>query len=174
MTPWTPTTRSWTTDPDLAVKVVEVFQKYYKKNRKNFKLVESSIDYKNYPIMFIGKDIEALRKIKSNLSKYFTIEIADNLREALNMLKNGLNIYLTVISQRASNIINQGLINEIIKSRFPITKIVLCNVEDIKDYDQVISKCQVLRYMFNPSNPHALKMDIISGIEEAVFKKNVV
>lgn len=154
--------------------VVEGFKKYYKKNRKKFKPVELSIDYKNYPIMFIGEDIEALRKIKSDLSKYFTIEIADSLRETLNMLENGLNIYLTVIFQRASNIINQELIDEIIKSRFPITKIVLCNLEDIKGYDYVVSKCQVLKYMFNPSNPHALRMDIVRGIEEAVSKKNVV
>lgn len=154
--------------------VVEAFQEYYEKNGEKFKSCELTVDYKNYPIMFIGDDIEGLEKIKRNLSKYFTIEIADSLREALNILEKDLNIYLTVIFQRVSNVINQEMIDEIIKSRFPITKIVLCDVEDIKGYDQVISKCQILKYMSNFSNPQPLKVDIIKGIEEAISKKYFV
>jgi len=151
-------------------RVVEAFQEYYQRNKEKFKPFELAIDYKDYPILFIGEDKETLGKIESSLNSHFTIELAGTIQEALDILGKGAKIRLAVIFQQVSSIVDQELMNEMIANRVPVTKIALNSTEDIRHYDKVINKCQVFKYAVTPSNPLALQVEIMKNIEEAISK----
>ncbi len=152
-------------------KIVDAFQEYYQKHKEISQVSEQFVDYRDYPIMLIGEDRKLLEKVKSDLDRHLTIEIADNIQEALDILEEGQKIYLTVIFQEASEIINQELLKKIIEDGFPITKIAFHTMEAPKHYDEILNKCQVLKYTFNPSNLQALKMEIFREIQHAIAEE---
>jgi len=152
-------------------KVVEAFQEYYQNHKAGSQASEQFVDYRGYPILLIGEDRNVLENVKSDLDKHLTIEIAENIQEALDILEEGPKIYLTLIFQKVSEIINQEALNKIIEDGFPITKIAFHTMEDVNNYDDILNKCQVLKYTFNPSNLQALKMEIIKEIQHAIAEK---
>jgi putative nucleotidyltransferase with HDIG domain len=146
---------------------VEAFQEYCRKYEKKFDFFKSSINYKDYPILLIGEDREALQEIKRKLGNDLEIMIAGGVEEALEIVQSNSKIYLTVVFERVSNILNKEVINTI-GSKFPNTKIALTSLEEIGNYDQIMNKCQIMRYILNPSNPFVLKMEILKGLEEVM------
>ena len=151
-------------------KVVDAFQKYYEKHKEVSYAPELLVDYRGYPIMLVGEDRDVLENVKSSLGKHLTIEIAENIQEALDILEEGKKIYLMIIFQRLSEIIKQEELNKIIEGGFPITKIAFHTMEHTMHYDEILSNCQVFKYIFNPSEPQALKMEIIKEIQHAIAK----
>lgn len=151
--------------------IVEAFQAYYQKHKEVFKPFERSVDYSRYPILFIGEDRALLESVRDALVKNFTIEIAEDIHEALGILEKGRRIYLTIIFQKTSEIINQEMMDKIIENRFPTTKIAIHTAEDINHYDEILNKCQAVKYPINPSNPQALKEEIMEEIRGAIVKE---
>ncbi len=150
--------------------VVDAFQKYCQEHEEVFKPYEQTVDYHRYPILFIGDDRELLEGVKGLLSNNFTIQTAKNIHEALAILEKGLKIYLTIIFQKTSDIFNQEMMDTIIENRFPITKIAIHAAESINNYDEILNKCQAIKYPIDTSNPQALKEEIMKEIRGVVAK----
>ncbi len=149
-------------------KIVEAFQEYYQKNKEAFEPFQVPADYKGYPILLIGENRRVLERLKKDLKKYFSIEIAGNIHEALNVLEVDPKICLAVVFQQVSEIINHEMINKMVENGFPTSKIALYTKDNIAHYDEIMTKCQVLKFTFNPSNSHALAVEIMKEIQEAI------
>ena len=151
--------------------VVEAFQTYYQKHKAVFKPLERPVDYSRYPILFIGENRAILESIRDALSNNFTIEIAMDIHEALGILEEVQRIYLTIIFQKTSEFITQEMIDKIIETGFPMAKIAIHTAEDINHYDEILNRCQAVKYPINPSNPQALNEEIMEKIREAIVKE---
>ena len=150
--------------------VVEAFMEFYHKNNENFTPFKPSVDYKKYPVLLLGENREHLQSMKDALGKNFTIEIATDIEQAKKRLA-GDTIWMTLVVQRVSDMVDKEMISEILANRFPLTKIALKFTEANSDWDELINQFQVIKHIFNPASPQVLKAEIRKGLEEAMLKE---
>lgn len=148
--------------------VVDAFLEFYHQNRDRFTPFEPAIDYKKYPVLFICEDREKLRMIKESFNDIFTIETASDCDGAKEALARNKDIRMTMIFHQMPKIINREMINEMLANRFPLTRIALNCQDNNQNWDELINRCKIVKYSFNPSSPQALKAEIRKGIEAAV------
>lgn len=151
--------------------VVESFMEFYQKNKEKFLPFKSIIDYKKYPVLLLGENMEHLQKIKDVLGTNFTIEIASDIDKAKKMLARDNSIRLTLVVQRVSDMVDTEMISEILANRFPLTKIALKFTEANSDWDELINQFQVIKHTFNSASPQVLKAEIRKGIQEAIVRE---
>ncbi|MFH1077145.1 MAG: HD domain-containing phosphohydrolase, partial [Pseudomonadota bacterium] len=151
--------------------VVDAFCQYYEENKHKFEPVqESSSDLHGYPILFVSDNDLAINQLSNSLQSYFTIKTARDITQATELISAGEKFCLTVLFQPLSNTIAQGLLKDIRASQLPCPTIALLNNEDMANYDEVLNKCQVLRYAFSPSEPQPLKIELTKRLENAIEK----
>lgn len=151
--------------------VVAAFHKYYERNEQNLKPEEFGQDYRNYTILLVGHDIEGLGHIKSRLGKNFTVKLATNIEEASQLLDHE-KVHLTIILEEVPSGWQRNLIDKA-KNRetFPHTRIAFMSTTPIEGYDRIVNQCQLMKYIFNPSNPLVLQTEIMRSLDEAIAKE---
>ncbi len=125
------------------------------------------VRYEDYPILFVGENKALLDEARRKLGKPFSVQVVGSLQEARSILDKNRKIYLVIVFEQVSSILNQEVI-DIIGADFPHTKIALSIAPGIRSYDQVMNKCQIMKYVMDPSNPLVLKAEIMKGIEEVM------
>jgi putative two-component system response regulator len=151
--------------------VVESFMEFYQKNKEQFIPFKSFIDYKKYPVLLLGDNLEHLQTMKDALGTNFTIDIATDIDKAKERITKDNTIRLTLIVQRISEIVDKEMISEILANRFPLTKIALKFAEANNDWDELINQFQVIKHTFNTASPNILKAEIRKGIEEVMLQE---
>ena len=150
--------------------VVEAFMEFYHKNNENFTPFKPSVDYKKYPVLLLGENREHLQSMKDALGKNFTIEIATDIEQAKKRLA-GNTIWMTLVVQRVSDMVDKEMISEILANRFPLTKVALKFTEVTSNWDELLNQFQVIKHTFNAGSPQVLKTEIRKGIEEALLRE---
>jgi putative two-component system response regulator len=151
--------------------VVDAFMEFHQKNKEQFTPLGSVIDYKKYPVLLIGENMEHLQTIKDVLGDNFSIEITSDIEKAKEMLARNNSFRLTLVVQKVSDIVDKEMISEILANRFPLTKIALKFTEVNNDWDELLNQFQVIKHTFNSASPQILKTEIRKGIEEAIVKE---
>jgi len=142
---------------------------FYQKNKDQFLPFNPPIDYKKYPVLLLGENMEHLQTIKDSLEPNFTVEIATDIEKAKKRLTRDNTIRLALVVQGVSHLVDQDVISEILADNFPLTKIVLKFTETRSEWDKLINQFQVIKHAFNSSSPQVLKAEIRKGIEEAIL-----
>ena len=144
---------------------------FYQTNKELFVPHQPAIDYKQYPVLLLGDNLEQLQAIKKSLGPNFTVEVATDVDKVKERMARDNSIRLALVVQRVPDFVDQNVVSEVLANRFPLTKIALKFPEDNSELDKMINQFQVIKHAFNTASPQVIKAEIRKGIEEAIMKE---
>ena len=130
------------------------------------------INYKDYPILFVDDDPDALDTILSVLEEHFTIEGVDDPHEALQMVKK--REYAVILSdQRMPKMKGFELLSKV-KRISPMTvKILITAFADIEAAIEAVNKGEIFRYIPKEISSRERNILIKQAIEKYQLTKDI-
>jgi putative nucleotidyltransferase with HDIG domain len=155
----------------FAPEVVEAFMEFYQTNKEQFVPRQPAIDYKQYPVLLLGDNLEQLQAIKKSLGSNFTVEVVTDVDKVKERMARDNAFRLALIVQRVPDFVDQEVVSEVLANRFPLTKIALKFTEANSELDKMVNQFQVIKHAFNSASPQVIKAEIRKGIEEVIMKE---
>ncbi len=125
-----------------------------------------SVPFKNYPILFVDDEEMAVVTFEHLFKDHFTIYIASNGVEALNLLEAHPEIALIATDQRMPKMTGLELLIHVAEKYPKIINILITAYSDLALVIKAINKGNLFRYIGKPYEEEFLKQTIFQGIEK--------
>jgi len=124
-----------------------------------------STPYKDYPVLFVDDEEQAIITFKNLFKDDFTIYTAQNGEEALKILEEHKEIALVATDQRMPKMCGLDLLTIVVEKYPKIINILITAFADLALVIGAVNKGNLYRYIGKPYEEEFLKRTIIQGIE---------
>ncbi len=121
--------------------------------------------YKDYPVLFVDDEQLARMTFERLFKRDFTLYMAQDGEEALDVVKAHPEIAILISDQRMPRMNGLELLTQISRERPEIISILVTAYTDISLLTDAVNKGNIHRYLTKPYDDRILKREIMQGIE---------
>ncbi|HLG21402.1 MAG TPA: ATP-binding protein [Candidatus Manganitrophaceae bacterium] len=124
-----------------------------------------ALPYKQFPILFVDDEENALLALKNLFKREFTLYTARDAKEALKLIEEHPEMALIVSDQRMPGLSGIELLKRVSQNRPDMTRMLITAYSEMELVIDAINKGNVYRYISKPYNEDELKQILMQGIE---------
>lgn len=133
--------------------------------------MQETLQYKDYPILFVDDEALALTTFKNLFKEDFTVYTANTCEDALQLINDHPELALIISDQRMPGMTGVELLRQISQKRPDTVRMLITADTDMELVMKAINEGKIYRYITKPYNVDELTQTLIQGIERYYLSK---